>query len=160
MRAFGTHLVQEETRDPGADFRLANFWSPVWHGIVLMCDSVVCTCVCFCMCEELGGGVTEEELRLASFVVAESVRKRERALCLSDCWEWILEISSSLVTFGIRIERLGFGELGFRRKGKSGERLQGFGRRGTIASPVVHVEFPMASCREWTTETRRKKIPL
>ena len=33
VRAFGTHLVQEEKRDPVASFKLANFGSPVWHGI-------------------------------------------------------------------------------------------------------------------------------
>lgn len=46
VRAFGTHLVQEEKRDAVAGFKLANFGSPVWHGITFMCDSVVCMCVC------------------------------------------------------------------------------------------------------------------
>lgn len=45
VRAFGTHLVQEEKRDPVACFKLANFGSPVWHGIAVACDSAVCACV-------------------------------------------------------------------------------------------------------------------
>lgn len=39
-----------------------------------MCDSVLCACVCVCICMR-GGGVTKEELSLASFVVLVCVRE-------------------------------------------------------------------------------------
>lgn len=61
--------------------------------------------------------------------------------------EWILEISSSLVSFGIRIERLGFRELGFRGRGKVGKGSKGLVGGEPSRRLFVNVEFPMASFR-------------